>query len=102
MGFVLLLAGFNESDLLRNLYMNYKNPKAFMCTLVHFCKAFKGAFKYYISRFSQILDPPPQKCLYCIHNISISGHILDHNPPKRAYIILERSLKGAGLGGLDP
>jgi len=31
---------------------------------------YKGACKYYISRFSQILDPPP----------------------KRAYIILERSL----------
>ena len=36
--------------------------------------------------------PHPQKCLYCIHNISISGHILDPPPPKRAYIILEHTL----------
>ena len=32
---------------------------------------------------------PPQKCLYCIHNINIFCHILDPPPPpKRAYTLL--------------
>ena len=47
----------------------------------------QGACKYYMSRFSQILDLPPQKCLYCIHNLSNSGHILDPPPQTCLYDI---------------
>ena len=59
----------------------------------------KGAFKYYISMFSQILDPqPPPKMLILYRQYK---HFWSDppppTPPKRAYIILERSLKSIKL-----
>ena len=53
----------------------------------------KGAFKYYISMFSQILDPPPPPEMLMLHRQY--KHFWSDppppTPPKRAYIILERS-----------
>ena len=65
----------------------------------------KGVFKYYISNFSLILDPHPPPLFY-FHKEYILGHwgfplqsissvsVLAQtpHPPKRADVILERSL----------
>ena len=59
----------------------------------------KGAFKYYISMFSQILDPPPPPKMLILYRQykHFWSDPLPPTPPKRAYIILERSLNLVGF-----